>query len=809
MATHRAPLLLLAGVGLLFFAPLVLHPNQTLYSDTSDLLAFHLPYRHFAARSWQQTGELPLWCPYVFGGMPFAHDIGASLFYPFHLPLLWTPPEWLGAAVSWLVLLHVLAAGACMYAYARHRGLRGAGPVTAALGYMLAGKWLLHLLAGGHYNMIALAWLPIVLLFLEQAIRRRSLLRATWAGAAFALIILCAYPYLTLYAGLFVAVWTLGVAREVPVPGGKAYFTWAALGGWAALVAVALGAVQLLPGLESAAQASRASGVGLSWDYFAGGLRVLAGLAGPPLSDEPNCWENRAGLGVLFLALVVLGVVLGGVRVRVEAWALLGLVAFSLGGAAVVQWLPGFRLFRLPSRMLLVAALPAALLAGCAVQALSDPSGIPADLRLRCRRMVVKLTGAVLLLAGAFTLALGVRGGDVGLRLHPYWLTLLVTLPAAYGLLSLHSPARYPWLGATWVALVGVDLTLLSGPLVTVRPQSEIYTPSACVGYLAGRGPELGRVMDYQPEGCSTNCTPLWPGLLPVEGVESLRGFNPIDVRRYKEYLQFLTDEDRPLRTLDGMFTGPLVGTFAIENQALADLLGLRFLVQPAAVPLAATVPDEAVRASWTPVLEDPAPTAFNIIAAEPGGRDCGLRPLPPYVVYENRRVLPRAFVVGEAAPLPGRADLLAALKATDFRRRVLLEGPSEPELGSRASDAALRPAAVRLYRPNRVEIDTGCGPAGYLVLADVWFPGWVCEVDGQPAEVYRANYLFRAVKLPAGARRAVFRFAPASVWWGERISVTAAVGVLGLCGLAAVGRFARSPRQTRDRLVAHGASRS
>ena len=55
---------------------------------------------------------------------------------------------------------------------------------------MFAGKWLLHLLAGGHYNMVPLAWLPLVLLWLEKAMRERSLLFASWAGAAFALIIL-------------------------------------------------------------------------------------------------------------------------------------------------------------------------------------------------------------------------------------------------------------------------------------------------------------------------------------------------------------------------------------------------------------------------------------------------------------------------------------------------------------------------------------------------------------------------------------------------------------------------------------------
>src|SRR5438270_3860539 len=120
----------------------------------------------------------------------------------------------MGPALSWLSVLHVILAGWFMYAYAATQGLGRAGAVIAALGYMFAGKWLFHVLAGGHYIMAPLAWLPLVLLWLEQAIRRGSLLRATWAGVAFALVVLAAHPQMTLYAGWFVALWTLGPALE-------------------------------------------------------------------------------------------------------------------------------------------------------------------------------------------------------------------------------------------------------------------------------------------------------------------------------------------------------------------------------------------------------------------------------------------------------------------------------------------------------------------------------------------------------------------------------------------------------------------
>src|SRR5437667_2278550 len=150
--------LFIAGLGLLFFSPLVVHPTHVLYSDHSDLLATFLPVKHFLVRSFQQTGEVPLWCPYSFGGMPLIHDVQVAAFYPFHGPLYLLPEEWLGAAMSWLVVAHVIIAGLCMMAYGRSQGLTGTPAVVAGVGYMFAGKWLVHVLAAGHYVLIPLAW---------------------------------------------------------------------------------------------------------------------------------------------------------------------------------------------------------------------------------------------------------------------------------------------------------------------------------------------------------------------------------------------------------------------------------------------------------------------------------------------------------------------------------------------------------------------------------------------------------------------------------------------------------------------------
>jgi hypothetical protein len=258
-----------------------------------------------------------------------------------------------------------------------------------------------------------------------------------------------------------------------------------------------------------------------------------------------------------------------------------------------------------------------------------------------------------------------------------------------------------------------------------------------------------------------------------------VRGFNPIDVLRYKEFLQMIHGSDEPLKPLDRMFTSALLGSFPLSNPSLADLLGVRYLVQPANLPLAETVPDLASRQHWRLVLEDAAPATFQFI---PSVQDCGMQPLPPYRVYENSQVLPRAFIVPQAEALPERPDVLEALRSTDFRQKVLLEDwqPSSDVVPPRG---AFRPAKIREYRPNQVVVEVDGDTPGFLVLADIWFPGWRCTVekDGapEPAVVHRANFLFRGVAIPAGARRVIFTFEPVSYDWGRLISAGSVLAVV------------------------------
>src|SRR4030067_2017820 len=66
----------------------------------------------------------------------------------------------------------------------------------------------------------------------------------------------------------------------------------------------------------------------------------------------------------------------------------------------------------------------------------------------------------------------------------------------------------------------------------------------------------------------------------------------------------------------------------------------------------------------------------------------------------------------------------------------------------------------------------------GYLLVADVWYPRWVAWVDVQPTRILRANYLFRAVEVPAGKHNVVFTYQPITFYLGAFVSGLAWLGV-------------------------------
>jgi hypothetical protein len=149
----------------------------------------------------------------------------------------------------------------------------------------------------------------------------------------------------------------------------------------------------------------------------------------------------------------------------------------------------------------------------------------------------------------------------------------------------------------------------------------------------------------------------------------------------------------------------------------------------------------------------------------------------PALNVYLNQNAMPRALVVHQAIVVPDHEAAFTALHMPDFdpTTQVILETGD----GLDVTPAGAATIHVDSYQLNLIRLHVDTPADGYLVLSEVWYPGWQAEVDGQPVPVLRADYAFRAVRLPAGQHHVAVRFTPTSWKVGLVISGITALGLI------------------------------
>jgi hypothetical protein len=549
-------------------------------------------------------GELPLWNPYIFAGMPLLASIQPGALYP---------PTWLFAVLSPQTAMNVLVITTYhltlvgTYLYSRRIGCHRIGAVIAAITFAFGGYMVAHL---GHTNRInAAAWLPWILLSVEELHRHA---RWGWvtAGAMFiALQLFAGDPQMTLYTAMLAGAYALFTVLFRAKLQSPAKFL-AALGAMTVCGAL-LSIVQLLPGRELLRLGDRA---GIDYEYFSQwsfppaqwfGLFFPYFFGGASLAPYRipywGRWNLTETCGYVGMATWLLGFAAvftswGSWRNRQDDssrliwfWALCAVIALLLAFGSYLPFglnkllylVPVYKLFRAPARHLMEFTFAAGVLGGLGATALAQID------RARVKRVLRK---SVMLLAAIIGI------GVVVYRFFGERLVTGVPLPPRAGALSdpeIYFPLVFFGLSvaalviyARWrSALAGAALLgVLFLDLMTwgffyewrviddkgFNLATRLADPPT-VKFIKEREPDWNsfRIVSYSPAPYVRNQDLLnYPNVSIARGLQSLNGYDPVRLGQMAVVAGRMT--------LDGVITEP--AALAAMAQGL-NLLNARYLL--------------------------------------------------------------------------------------------------------------------------------------------------------------------------------------------------------------------------------------
>jgi hypothetical protein len=112
-----------------------------------------------------------------------------------------------------------------------------------------------------------------------------------------------------------------------------------------------------------------------------------------------------------------------------------------------------------------------------------------------------------------------------------------------------------------------------------------------------------------------------------------------------------------------------------------------------------------------------------------------------------------------------------------------------EVELTEAFRDRLGNPFRIPNVQSYRMESPDQCrilieGESGWLTLTQAWHPDWRCSIDGQQVEIHPGALAFSSVRIPAGAKEALFRFAP-PIWASISLGLGIAGWIFVLIGVA------------------------
>jgi hypothetical protein len=723
--------------------------------SVSDQIEQFYVWHKIAANSMQSEGHIPLWNPYEFTGQPLVANAQSALFYPPNLLLFFLSPAKVATANKIFILL---ISGIFTFLFCRELKVSDLGAIFTSIAFTFSGPLITFL---GHPHANVLAFFPMMMWSGEKLLRYDDRPRScALLGFAMGAALLGGHPETTFYCWVVFAIYfsarilfDRSIGEKISV-----FFSFLS----AAIIGVLIGGIQLLPFAEALLQSSTLNagrsiaGVvemnnPFSIKEFLNNIPQLITLICPNFYGNPVDWSYLWPFASLqsysdraiYFGTIPLSLAIGAIFTvpKRQPWIVIPLLALFCIGVAwhfpvleAVNHLPLFSKgisLRLTFQFTFFAAVMA---------------GIGFDILHRHLTATIPHKRFLYLCLSSLLVPLLVILIIAAINVVP----LLTAIPA--NLLNYIPPHEF----RTYFPAIIVFAVMLSYYLCL---KIKLFRGFFLFSIFALTVIELvGFAWGYNP---TVKEEDILPDIAPVKLMQAEGGKVPFRILRTNEILHANYSAAYEIADISG-YDAPIYqryediyrsqgGTGVRDRQywkpdwPLIDFLNVKYILS-----------DETLDArKFAPVYQTDS-----------------------FKIYENKNVLPRAFMVFESEVIPDSKKILEQMTSLDynFGRKVILEESPQSQLARPKNENTAYSIKYMKYFNDEVIMGVSCDSPGMLVMSDLYTPDWKASIDNVQTKIYRANYAFRSVNIPAGTHTITFTYSPLSYKIGAAMTL---IGIL------------------------------
>lgn len=717
-------------------------PNKAQYFDVLRQL---YPWKLFAIEQ-LKMGEIPLWNPYNFSGAPLLANFQSAVFYPLNIRYFIFPflPTWVV-----LVFIQPLLAGFFTYLYARKIGISSIASLFSSISYAFS----LFMMVWLEYSTIGqvILWLPLSLFAIESLLEKREIKLMILYAFSLVFPLLAGHPQIFAYSFLFtlIYIWyrTKNKSKEL-----KIVFTILSI------LALGISAIQLIPGIELIQNAARSSH---DYEFLINKILIqpwqLVMLFVPDFFGNPatrnyylsDTYVGKAtSIGLVALLFVFLTLLKRKEQYIRFFWGTSLTVLIFATSNPIAQILYKFEIPFIssssPTLSIFLLCFSFSILSGFGVDIWRKEASFKKFIKSSFPLIILfTLLWISVLLLQKFSLFEFSKNVSITIRNLAYSTGILVTAIAILGA-SVVRRRYFLFFLILLLFLQTADLFRSFHKFNPFSPKETVFQSTSIFSELkkiAG----IDRFWGYGFASVDAN-------FATSDGLYSPDGYDPLYPKRYGEFIQSSRDgkihEQFTVRTRSDATLAPGFGWDDLRSNEyrlrVLDVLGVKYLL------------DRVENGEISKIYDE---DRFKLIKEIDGWR-----------ILENKFAAPRAFLTNGHKVYKDIQTFEKLFFAKDFdpKSTILLE----EELPISLSKTSKSEVNSVFYTPNKVEIYLYTNANSLLFLSDVFYPGWKVLVDGVPSKLYRANYAFRAVYVPAGAKKVVFLYDPLSFKLGVYVSL-------------------------------------